>query len=253
MCKRAGFTLIELLAVIAIIAISAAIQFPVLAQAREAACSASCQGNLKQNGVAAMMYMQDYDPTVFLHNYSWAGGQLFWFHGQQSGVWKPAYGLLYPYQRQVEIPGCPSARGLPKTNAAVPFWPAYGMDQRELLPIGPVTFRPLPVSFASISVPAGTMLIADAAFISNLDGQLYRINAVEPPSRRLPRLHARHAGGASVLWLVGHVKVARPVYRTDLSGNLAQANLQAKHLGDLAPGGLTGDANTDDTYFRVFK
>ena len=45
---RRGFTLIELLVVSAIIAILAAILFPVFAQAREAARKASCASNLKQ-------------------------------------------------------------------------------------------------------------------------------------------------------------------------------------------------------------
>src|SRR6187401_1567965 len=58
---RRGFTLIELLVVIAVIAILAAILFPVFAQAREAARKASCQSNLKQLGIAIAMYSQDYD------------------------------------------------------------------------------------------------------------------------------------------------------------------------------------------------
>jgi prepilin-type N-terminal cleavage/methylation domain-containing protein/prepilin-type processing-associated H-X9-DG protein len=61
---RRGFTLIELLVVIAIIAILAAILFPVFARAREKARSASCQSNLKQIGLAWMMYAQDYDETL---------------------------------------------------------------------------------------------------------------------------------------------------------------------------------------------
>src|SRR5512146_1538478 len=61
--KRHGFTLIELLVVIAIIAILAAILFPVFAKAREQARKTACISNIKQLGLASLMYVQDYDET----------------------------------------------------------------------------------------------------------------------------------------------------------------------------------------------
>ena len=59
-----GFTLIELLVSIAIIALLAAILFPVFAQAREKARIATCQSNLKQFGLAILQYAQDYDESM---------------------------------------------------------------------------------------------------------------------------------------------------------------------------------------------
>ena len=68
---RKGFTLIELLVVIAIIAILAAILFPVFARAREAARKTTCLSNLKNLGLATLMYTQDYDeqfPWLMMDN-----------------------------------------------------------------------------------------------------------------------------------------------------------------------------------------
>jgi prepilin-type N-terminal cleavage/methylation domain-containing protein len=60
---RKGFTLIELLIVIEIIAILAAVLFPVFGRARENARRSSCQSNLKQIGMGLLQYTQDYDES----------------------------------------------------------------------------------------------------------------------------------------------------------------------------------------------
>ena len=88
MNHRRAFTLIELLVVIAIIAILAAILFPVFAQAKVAAKKAVSLSNVKQQGLAIVMYGGDTDdmmPTgldpdavVNGHGYAW------WTPGSES-------------------------------------------------------------------------------------------------------------------------------------------------------------------------
>lgn len=58
--RKKAFTLIEILVVIGIIALLAAILFPVLSSARERARTSSCLNNEKQIAMALSQYTQDY-------------------------------------------------------------------------------------------------------------------------------------------------------------------------------------------------
>jgi prepilin-type N-terminal cleavage/methylation domain-containing protein/prepilin-type processing-associated H-X9-DG protein len=166
--SRFAFTLIELLVVIALIAILAAILFPVFAQARDRARLGACLSNMRQIASALMMYTQDHDETFPYNRFNNCCGE----KGRKTYVWKNA---IAPYLRNIEILACPSnpaSRGLPGnpiTNAEgwevepggrMPI--SYGMNScavtwvpaREKL-AGP------PLGMSQVTRPVETILIAE--------------------------------------------------------------------------------------------
>ncbi len=61
LCRNKAFTLIELLVVIAIIALLMAILIPVLGKARAQGKDIVCRNNLRQVGIGANLYAEDWD------------------------------------------------------------------------------------------------------------------------------------------------------------------------------------------------
>ena len=87
------FTLIELLIVISIIAILAAMLLPAWGKAREKARSIACVGKLKQIGMAAQMYYNDYNEYIpFGHTSNYTD-----FNGYATVVTPAWYCRLAPY------------------------------------------------------------------------------------------------------------------------------------------------------------
>jgi len=62
--QRRGFTLIELLVVISIISLLMAILMPALSRVKKQAQAAVCLSNLKQIGLAAALYSEEYDSYI---------------------------------------------------------------------------------------------------------------------------------------------------------------------------------------------
>lgn len=108
---RAAFTLIELLVVIAIIAILAAILFPVFAQAKLAAKKTAALSNVKQNALAVIMYIGDYDSTYPQVVYMQNGNGIVGPGGTGNQVYA-VFDAIIPYTKNKDIflsPGDPKA------------------------------------------------------------------------------------------------------------------------------------------------
>ena len=101
--KSRAFTLIELLVAIGIIAILAAILFPVFQSVREKARATACLSNQKQIGLASMMYSEDNDGALLQYYYVGLGQP-------NIGYWP---NRLFPYLTSRAVLICPSRTQFP--------------------------------------------------------------------------------------------------------------------------------------------
>jgi len=200
---RNAFTLIELLVVIAVIAILAAILFPVLANARERARQTRCVSNLKQIAAAWLMYAEDNGGRA-CPSYYWHEGWMYnWDFAIGPTGWK--YGLLGRYAKSGELNRCPSFFGTtwdrPYTGYA--YNASYiGGDASTS------RITRAPCSLGEIAQPSRTALFADAGFGNPASAHNY----LRAPSDRTSgtfrngTVHFRHNGWANVAYADGRVQ-----------------------------------------------
>jgi len=135
--------------VIAIIAILAAILFPVFAQARSRARAISCVSSIKQWGTAAFMYAQDYDekyPKFFrsVPNYNPTAGNTAATGWNAAGYyWHES---IYPYIKNYQSLLCTEVQG-----GLSPYCLPYGWNWAYVHDN----------SMAQYEYPAETLLIVD--------------------------------------------------------------------------------------------
>lgn len=253
-----GFTLIELLVVIAIISILAAILFPVFARARENARKASCLSNLKQMGLAWMMYAQDYDEKAVKSGTQDMSldGTILWdgFHDFNGGTSDATQSPMYPYMKNVQFTGCPSAN-----NVEPDVWGTtnYGYNVIYIGGYGgyveswatDVTKLPgatlAPISMAGIARPSETVLFGDSGSYSADSDSVTRYPWLFPPSFKdvwQEDAHALHNDMSNVVFVDGHAKSVK-IY-TSFNANPDAAG---KNIGYLSSTGNPGDG-TDSMY-----
>jgi len=192
---RRGFTLIELLVVIAIIAILAAILFPVFARAREKARQTSCLSNVKQMGLASVMYSQDYDDMI-------VPSYIQWSNGKNYTIWYGTTGALAPYTGSRQIFHCPNSGGQAYASGG---GTDYGINMRIARNI--TVSSGSSYNMSEVKYPAETVLIADSDWTRSLTdyktSNCWRINDSRHPSYFIP---ARHNEGANIAFVDGHAK-----------------------------------------------
>jgi prepilin-type N-terminal cleavage/methylation domain-containing protein/prepilin-type processing-associated H-X9-DG protein len=242
--RSLGFTLIELLIVIAIISILAAILFPVFASAREKARQAVCTSNLKQLGLAALMYVQDNNEVWPVAQYSNISGTTqYWACFQNaSGTFDLTKGLLQPYEKNTQVIKCPSYIGKPEFGDGNGYgynWGFLGSDlynpnssdygNYDHWPNIPAMSHP--ANDAALSHPSDTIAFADSGFYAGT--AINETIEIDPPSQTFgnPTINFRHVdhslshnpatgattdhGYANIVFCDGHVKAYKQEQVTD--------------------------------------
>jgi prepilin-type processing-associated H-X9-DG protein/prepilin-type N-terminal cleavage/methylation domain-containing protein len=237
--RTQGLTLVEMLIVLGIIALIAAILFPVLGRAREAGRRASCLSNLRQLGTAFQQYATDAGRrypragvyTQFAGHTGWAPGNGHWVAGtadepiacigpdrplgsgctevgEYRNNWKanPEAGALFPYIRSAAVFICPSnSTGRPKRLSYSMNCAVSGLHD------------------VRIKQPSDIVLLIDEEEAN--DGYFFAINdgpagstASGQPTDSTDALTPIHNSGGNLLFCDGHAKFF-PTQKLKLDGS----------------------------------
>lgn len=182
---RRGFTLVELLVVIGIIAVLAAILFPVIGAATRSARKAACISNLRQLAQAQKLYSTDYDRTLVPAR----AGTVTWCQ------------LLQPQMKNDKIILCPEEKKGQKVTGMNDLSHSYGINYG--LTFNSSSLVPYTFKMSNLNDTSSLLLFFDMKASANAMGSSY-------VSHRLTRMDTRHANRCGVSFLDGHAKMMFP-------------------------------------------